>query len=87
MAAPSEVQPAHPQSFVSASLSMLTSRDSHLKIMIQMWFSVIPERMWLLSHRHIWMLPLRCHPAALGTQTAVSSTASCLFVAGAQLNF
>lgn len=87
MAALSEVQLACLQSFVSTSLSMLTSRDSYLKIMVQMWFSVTPERMWLLSYCHIWMLPLRCHPAALGTQTAVSSTASCLFVAGAQLNF
>lgn len=87
MAALAEVQPARLQSFVSTCLSMLTSRGSHLKIVIQMQFPVVPERRWLLSHCHIWVLPLRCHPAALGTQTAVSSTASCLFVAGAQLNF
>lgn len=87
MAALAEVQPARLQSFVSTCLSMLTSRGSHLKIVIQMQFPVVPERRWLLSHCHIWVLPLRCHPAALGTQTVVSSTASCLFVAGAQLNF
>lgn len=46
----SEVQPAHLQSFVSTSLTTLTSRDSHLKIVMQVWFSVITERMWLLSH-------------------------------------
>lgn len=35
MAALSQVQPARLQSFVSTSPNMLTSRDSHLKIMIQ----------------------------------------------------
>lgn len=61
MIALSEVQPMHLQSFVSTSLSMVTSRGSHLKIMIQMQFSLSPESVRLLLPRslpHLDVTPL-----------------------------
>lgn len=80
MAALAEVQPARLQSFVSTCLSMLTSRGSHLKIMIQMQFSVIPERRWLLSHCHIWVLPEG--PSSSTGHTNCSQQHSLLLVCG-----